>query len=173
MYAKHLTAFDNIICSKDIESFEGGGVIRSWGRSSSLMKASNEEADGVAGPRQYILQCLQSRQSHSAKEALPWVKLSAGGVQTALYSFAGLDAVQCSSNICAATCGSCTFQGFRTFTGVSSAQVQSFFCIWSEFVILIFTKKICTSDSQVFPAHKSFFSFKSSGYDDTLVSLVK
>ena len=36
-----------------------------------------------------------------------------------------------------------------------------------------FHKKICTSDSQVFPAHKSFFSFKSSGYDDTLVSLVK
>ena len=35
------------------------------------MKASNEEANGVAGPRQYILQCLQSRQSHSAKEALP------------------------------------------------------------------------------------------------------
>ena len=29
MYAKHLTAFDNIICSKDIESFEGEGVIRS------------------------------------------------------------------------------------------------------------------------------------------------
>ena len=141
MYAKHLTAFDIIICSKDIESFEGEGVIRSWGRSSSLMKASNEEADGVAGPRQYILQCLQSRQSHSAKEALPWVKLCAGGVQTALYSFAGLDAIQCSSNICAATCGSCTFQGFRTFTGVSSAEVRSFFCIWSEFVILIFTKK--------------------------------
>ena len=61
----------NDICSKDIGSFEGGGVIRRLGRSSSLMKASNEEADGVAGPRQYILQCLQSRQSHSAKEALP------------------------------------------------------------------------------------------------------
>ena len=36
-----------------------------------------------------------------------------------------------------------------------------------------FHKKICTSDSQVFPAHKSFFSFKSSGYDDTLVSFAK